>query len=782
MSRSVIATWLVILAMGPVIHAQESIPADVLQKVKSASVFIKVTLGPLESSGSGFVVNTDGDSVLIVTNAHVVAKPDFQGDQLPPGLRFRDRQDLQRIKAAIENLEPKIEAVFRSGTREEQVVAVEVVGLDKKNDLAVLKGTKVRAVPVPIPLDVDFRPAETTPVFTFGFPFGEAISNSKGNPAITVGRAAISSVRLDERGEETVVQIDGALNPGNSGGPVVDVQGRLVGVAVATIRGSGIGFAVPPKLLQRLLSGSVSRVVVVTKTEEKELALEIQIDLLDPFQKIRKAAVCCSLNEKSTPLPQASAVLEGTRLEVRIENGKGLATWRFPKPSDAKMVLFVQPILIDAQDQERRTPVIRHPLAAAIGNSSQAAIPNRRGPFSLMRPMLDEVRRDSILGRLNQSDAATIMLALQELSHFDPDPDSDKIGPALEKLLSNPESGIRASAAKQLSIWGEKLSAPSVLKLLEDSNGEVRHAAIETLATWEHEPAVAPIADRLRSSEDRQSAKRALVRMAAKAEAKVIESLGSSELAVRLVACEILGEIGSKERSIPPLKELAQRENGLVAVRAREAIDQITGRGSQPRSSFINLDGGGNQKIHVGLPIKQGEMLLTEGALIFNERGPGFAVGFIQTGPETMECTYINLIRFPKGNPSQTTFSTLRKKLKDRVCITNNLHCGDESLAFEHTFQQDQLPFMDEQFLIQEQRFDPRNGRLFLIDLSGAAPVTVQKNIDLPSPGAFASITNGLVLEFADRALNDLIQKDEGVRDFVSGKKLVQAGSRDQKK
>jgi hypothetical protein len=73
------------------------------------------------------------------------------------------------------------------------------------------------------------------PLFAFGFPFGEALARHKGNPAITVSKGSISSLRRDDGGELAIVQIDGELNPGNSGGPVVDAQGRLVGVAVAKV-------------------------------------------------------------------------------------------------------------------------------------------------------------------------------------------------------------------------------------------------------------------------------------------------------------------------------------------------------------------------------------------------------------------------------------------------------------------------------------------------------------------------------------------------------------------
>ena len=108
--------------------------------------------------------------------------------------------------------------------------------MDPELDLAVLKVSGVKEMPEPIDYSHEPKLTETMPVYTFGFPFGEVLATGKAGPAITVGKGSISSLRLDDKGNLALVQIDGALNPGNSGGPVVDTQGHLVGVAAATIR------------------------------------------------------------------------------------------------------------------------------------------------------------------------------------------------------------------------------------------------------------------------------------------------------------------------------------------------------------------------------------------------------------------------------------------------------------------------------------------------------------------------------------------------------------------
>ena len=777
MRRSVAAAFVLMLATESMGRAQESIPTDVLQKVKAASVFIEVTLGPLEYSGSGFVIHAEGDSVLIVTNAHVVAKPDLD-EQLPIGLRFRERLELQRIKAAIQNLNPKVDVVFRSGTPEEQVVAAEIVVQDTKQDLAILKATKVKSVPAPISMDDNFHPVETTLVYSFGFPFGEALSKTKGNPAITVGKATVSSIRKDEQGEVNVIQIDGTLNPGNSGGPVVDIQGRLVGVAVATIRGAGIGFAIPPRHLQKLLSGGVSKVEVTSKKDNADVVVEIQIELVDPFHRIRKAGIECALVEKSIPTPDATSNLQGTRLNLDVVAGKGKATWRIPQPAGDKSVLLLQAILVDVEGHERRLSTTRHALPWSGFPSQANGIPIRRGLFSLMRPVLDEIRCEEILNRLKRSDPESIQLALQELSHFDPGPRADEIGLQMEKLLLHQLEGIRASAVKLIAVWGTKDKATDVLKLLEDPFASVRHATMETLAIWKTEEAIDPIVSRLTDTEDRRPARLSLIRLGNRCENRVIVCLGAKDLAVRLVACEILGEIGSQEVSIPALKKLATLETGLAVVRAKEAIDRIQSRASSSSPHglvpFGDVD---SRKVHLGLSFKQGEMQLTEGAFILSNSGSGLGLGLVQTGPDSMEFTYVALIRLPKGNLNQATFASRRKKQNQRMSVVYTAHLGDETLTFERFFAVDKLPFDEEEIVIQGKRLDPKNGRLLLADLSGGEPVILQKRLDLPDPGALTSMSREFLMDVSDTLLDEFIQKDEDVRNFYRGKRLIESRS-----
>src|SRR5262245_12368632 len=132
-----------------------------------------------------------------------------------------------------------VSAVFHSGTKAERSLPAEILATDESRDLAVLRVRGMGDWPKPIVLDQQVQPIETMPVYILGFPFGEALSQKNGNPAPTINKGSVSSLRENEYGQMKAVQIDGAINPGNSGGPVVDEDGRLIGISVATIRGAG---------------------------------------------------------------------------------------------------------------------------------------------------------------------------------------------------------------------------------------------------------------------------------------------------------------------------------------------------------------------------------------------------------------------------------------------------------------------------------------------------------------------------------------------------------------
>ena len=163
-------------------------------------------------------------------------------------------------------------------------------------------------------------------VFSFGFPLGQALSVGKGFPAATVGKASVSSLREGEDGELAVIQIDGNLNPGNSGGPVVDAKGRLIGVAVARARdGQGIGFLVPAAEVGRMMAGRIGRVRVVSdKAAGGKLKARVEAELIDPAGMFRAATAYYVVVPPKGKSPDAAALdkhPDARKIALKVEKG-----------------------------------------------------------------------------------------------------------------------------------------------------------------------------------------------------------------------------------------------------------------------------------------------------------------------------------------------------------------------------------------------------------------------------------------------------------------------------
>ncbi len=305
-----------VLVSSPVIAADEGIPEKKLKELKAATVYVKVEGKQGTASGSGFLIRVEGETGLVATNHHVVAA-------------VRGRFTPQRYAL-----------VFWSGTKMERVLAGEVVASDPEQDLAVLQVT-AKDLPAPLDLRQAVQLRETMTVFTFGFPLGERLASHKSHPAVTIGKGTISSLRDDEHGRLQRVQLDGELNPGNSGGPVVTADGKLVGIAVSKIVGTKIGFAIPPTELTDLLKGRAAAVVPRgLRVDSGSAELEIEVPLIDPLHQlqavelrhVRKDVLKETLQ---TGRDGAWPDLPGAvKVPVKIEGGKAIAkvTLRAPAP------------------------------------------------------------------------------------------------------------------------------------------------------------------------------------------------------------------------------------------------------------------------------------------------------------------------------------------------------------------------------------------------------------------------------------------------------------------
>ena len=157
---SPILAALLLISATATARADGSLPPETAQRLKEATVYVKVAIGPLTISGSGFVIQSSGDSALIVTNQHVVAKPKVLAPSgFIPGLRGRDRLALMRIQQTLAANEPAVSVVFNSGEPNEQAVKAEVLCQVEDPDLAVLKVSGLKGAPRAIEFGQAAQPA-----------------------------------------------------------------------------------------------------------------------------------------------------------------------------------------------------------------------------------------------------------------------------------------------------------------------------------------------------------------------------------------------------------------------------------------------------------------------------------------------------------------------------------------------------------------------------------------------------------------------------------------------
>jgi serine protease Do len=175
---------------------------------------------PGRGEGSGFIIDADGS---ILTNNHVI-----------------DRAERITVKLA-----------------DGRTLRAHVVGSDPDTDIALIKVDGQKGLPVaPLGDSTKLRMGEW--VVAIGDPLGYEHS-------VTVGVVSYMGRKLFDASLDSYIQTDAAINFGNSGGPLINIQGEVIGInAAISARGSNIGFAVPISLATSILpqlreNGRVSR-------------------------------------------------------------------------------------------------------------------------------------------------------------------------------------------------------------------------------------------------------------------------------------------------------------------------------------------------------------------------------------------------------------------------------------------------------------------------------------------------------------------------------------------
>jgi 2-alkenal reductase len=212
------------------------------------------------SQGSGFVVSEAG---YVLTNSHVITDAG------------------EGIAGAQTRGATEVFVGFKDGER----VPAKVIGWDVFDDIGLLKVDPDQHALAPVPLGDSARVIVGEPVAAIGSPFGEESSLAVGVVSAT-GRSI--SALTSEYLLFDAIQTDAPINRGNSGGPLFDARGRVIGIN-AQIRSSsgtaeGVGFAVPINSAKRSMTqliekGRVSYAYVGISTDDLTPALARRLGL-----------------------------------------------------------------------------------------------------------------------------------------------------------------------------------------------------------------------------------------------------------------------------------------------------------------------------------------------------------------------------------------------------------------------------------------------------------------------------------------------------------------------
>ena len=345
-----------------------------MSKVKKSSAWIKVKTAHGGGTGSGWMAEPG----IVVTNAHVVHMLDVT-DPPPESIRV----------------------VFDVGLPTERTFDAKLLGLDRANDLAVLR-IEGDNLPTPMKVARSADLIEGQRLYTLGFPrpdkvlevvediFGseqraEVTHTVKFRPLIVTGRFPFAN------GSVRWVQTQGGVDSGNSGGMIVDTTGV---VRLMTVRGSGgveFDLCIPSEYPIFLLQGRMLNLIPAQSYEENgKVRQELTAMVADPMKRIKRVELEIWTGAASKPFRSPSDTAPSpepgdsprTTVEMAYNPNKTVpigeaidatATWDVIPLPDGK-VYWVQPKYIAPDGSERWGDGVQLPMAG---------IPVQRKPANL---------------------------------------------------------------------------------------------------------------------------------------------------------------------------------------------------------------------------------------------------------------------------------------------------------------------------------------------------------------------------------------------------------------
>jgi 2-alkenal reductase len=260
------------------------------------------------SQGSGFVVSTEG---LVLTNSHVVTTAGGAGAARSARTVYVQFDDGDRVPGKI-------------------------VGFDPFTDVAVLRVDRAAHRLTALPLGDSSAVVVGEPVAAIGSPFGNESSLTVG--VVSATKRSIASLTSIYNVVDAI-QIDAPINRGNSGGPLFDARGRVIGInaqiRTETGQNEGVGFAIPINAAKRSLdqlvrTGTVKYAYVGVTTSDLTPTLARRFG----YPVLRGAVV-------NVVRPRSPAARAGIREAVREEEFNGL---EFPVGGDVIVAIDGQTV------------------------------------------------------------------------------------------------------------------------------------------------------------------------------------------------------------------------------------------------------------------------------------------------------------------------------------------------------------------------------------------------------------------------------------------------------
>lgn len=238
-----IMVTLLVLVTGASVSCAQPVPSLVAAGKDATGLLVSEKY---QRSGTAFCISPG----YFVTNQHVAGKP---GDTL--------------------------KLILHSAEADESVHIATVLRADADLDLAVLHSPTAKDI-TPLPLGKDESLFETLQTTVFGYPLGTALSYSRDEfPSISISVGRISALRK-RNGKLGVIQLDAVVNPGNSGGPVLSPDGKVIGVIAAKLGDSDLNLAIPVSHLQGYLQQpDVAFVIpqITRQNQHERLPLKVEI-------------------------------------------------------------------------------------------------------------------------------------------------------------------------------------------------------------------------------------------------------------------------------------------------------------------------------------------------------------------------------------------------------------------------------------------------------------------------------------------------------------------------